>query len=170
MTSAPHDRPHRVTVRRRPGAGTRPAALAVVLAAAVVACAEEPPSDMSTGEYRSTVDGICESTTARLDALVPPADEGAVAEFATAVAAALGDEAELVRDLAVPDDLASDHRAFVRNTDEQSAGWSELATTPTGDTAFADLARAIGELTLGRNDLAAGMGLDACVRTPTGPT
>ena len=159
MSSASH------AVRARPG--VRATALAVVLAAAAVACAEEPPADMSAGEYRTAVDAICTATTARLDALAPPADEQGVAAFATAVSGALGEEADLTRDLAVPDDLAADHRSFVRNTDEQSAGWSDLAATPTGDAAFGDLDRSIGELTLGRNDLAAEMGLDACVHTPT---
>ena len=72
-------------------------------------------------------------------------------------------------DLTVPDELEDDHRAFVRNTDEQSTAWSDLAATAPDDPTFADLAREIGELTLGRNDLAAQMGVDGCIRTPAEP-
>ncbi len=142
---------------------------ALALAAAGAACAEETTREVTPAEYRASLAAICATTDTRLAEVDGPPETTDVADFATTVGSALGDEADRARELTVPDELDDDHRAFVRNTDEQSGAWRDLAVTPPDDAAFADLARRIGELTLGRNDLAAEMGVDACIRTPSEP-
>ncbi|MGI9644887.1 MAG: hypothetical protein ACR2O6_06210 [Ilumatobacteraceae bacterium] len=148
----------------------RPSAIAaLLLAAAVIGCTEETARDVTPTEYRASLAAICATTDVRLEAVEGPPESADVATFATTVGEALGDEADLARELTVSDGSEEDHRAFVRNTDAQSAAWSNLAATAPDDPAFADLAREIGELTLGRNDLSAEMGVDGCIRTPAEP-
>jgi hypothetical protein len=140
------------------------ALVAAGLAAGLTACAEEATPAITRAEYVDALALICTETGTRLDALVQPDGAGGVPAFATAVAEVLRSEAELARGLSVPEELDADHRALIRNTDDQAARWEELSAMPSTDAGFGDLTREIGELTLGRNDLIADMGVDACER------
>lgn len=140
------------------------AVVAAGLAAFAAGCADDAEPELTEAEYRDRLGSICVTTTATLDALPEPPDAISVAEFATSVADVLSDEAERARALRPPDTLDDDHRAFVRNTDDQAAAWDELATTSTDDPRFGELTVVIGELTLGRDDLSTEMGVAACAR------
>ncbi len=143
-----------------------PALAATALTAA--ACTDEPADEPATAEeYRAALAAICTAGSDVLDALPSPPDEVTVAEFASSVSSILTDEAERTRALSPPDELDDDHRAFIRNTDDQASRWTDLSTTSPDDPAFSDLAREIGELTLGRNDLSSEMGVEDCRREPT---
>ena len=66
----------------------------------------------------------------------------------------------------VGNDRRTDHASFVENTEQQSAGWTHSArrlrhAEPDSDT-IGELTTELTELTLGRNDLAAEMGLTGC--------
>ena len=82
---------------------------------------------------------ICGDTTSTLDALPQPPEQITVTDFATSAASALDNESERSRSLQVPDELAADHRAFVRNTDEQAEAWREIATVEEGNARFGEL-------------------------------
>lgn len=147
-----------------PRPSTVAVAVAVTAAAAALlaSCDEEPPV-MTEADYLAELDAICADTTAELAALPVPPEQISVTDFATGAAEALSAEAERMRRLDAPADLDGDHRALVLNTDDQAAAWREVAAdAAVGETTF-DTQR-IGELTLGRNDLAAEIGADACVR------
>jgi hypothetical protein len=137
------------------------------LAASAAACAEEPAEEITNEGYTVALGTICADTDARLNALAQPSDEVAVAAFAASVSDVLRDESELARQLVAPPELDADHRAFIRNTDEQAERWERLGATPAADPAFGDITVEIGELTLGRNDLVAEMGVAACERSAT---
>ncbi len=137
-------------------------AVAATVAALLASCDEEPPP-VTEAEYLAELDAICAATTTELAALPVPPEQISVTDFATRAAEALSAEAERMRRLDVPADLADDHRALVLNTDDQAAAWRDVATdAAAGENAFGT--QLIGELTLGRNDLAAEIGADACVR------
>ena len=139
-----------------------------VPALALAACTEEPADEPATAEeYRNALAAICAENSDALDALPSPPDDITVAEFASSVTSILTSEAERTRALSAPDELDDDHRAFIRNTDDQADRWTDLRTTSPEDPAFQDLAREIGELTLGRNDLSIEMGVEDCRREPT---
>ncbi len=136
-------------------------AIAICVAMAVASCASEP-APLTDADYLADLEAICADTTAVIDALPTPPGQIAVADFATSAAAALGNEAERARALDVPDDLDDDHRAFIRNTDEQSAAWRTIATASDDD--LGALTVRVGELVRGRNDLVDAMGASACRR------
>ena len=141
----------------------RPLAAAVITGCvAFTACAEEAPV-VTDADHLARLDAICAETTEELAALPAPPELISVADFAASAAGLLAAEAEEMRRLDAPAELDDDHRALVLTTDEQAAAWGQLATEANaGETAY-DTQR-IGELTLGRNDLARDMGADACVR------
>lgn len=132
----------------------------IVLAAA---CGSEA-APVTEADYRADLQSICADTTATLDALPRPPEQISVADFATSAAGALDNEAERARGLDVPDTLASDHRAFVLNTDEQALAWRAIATSGDDAARLDELTVRIGELVRGRNDLADEMAVDACRR------
>ncbi|NND75155.1 MAG: hypothetical protein HKN44_09130 [Ilumatobacter sp.] len=135
-------------------------------ASAVAACSSAPASDVDPAAYRAQVDTICRDALADQALLAEPADATGVAEFALAVAAGLEAEAELLRAVEPPADLAADHRALIRNTDDQARRWTALASTTPDDTAaFGVIQTEILELGLGRDDLAQEMDLPGCRRT-----
>jgi hypothetical protein len=137
--------------------------LAICLVALVTACGSEPAA-VTVADYLDGLEAICADTTAVIDALPRPPEQISVAEFATSAASALDNEAERARALRVPDDAASDHRAFVRNTDDQAAAWRTIATAGQDSAELGELTVRLGELIRGRNDLADEMGADACRR------
>ncbi len=139
---------------------------ATVLACVAVACGGDGGSAEPTpDEYVEQLDAICLDTTATLDALPTPPDEITLVDFASEASSALADEAEQMRQLDPPDELDADHRALIANTDDQSRAWQEMGTVAETDTEALQVASTrIGELTLGRNDLAASLGAQDCVR------
>jgi hypothetical protein len=116
---------------------------------------------VTADDYLADLQSICAETTATLEALPQPPEQITVTDFATSAASALDNEAAQARSLEVPDELGSDHRAFVRNTDDQAAAWRAIATA--GDD-LDDLTVRIGELIRGRNDLVDEMGAPGCRR------
>jgi hypothetical protein len=120
--------------------------------------------EVTPADYLADLQSICVDTTATLDALPRPPEQISVADFATSAAGALDNEAERARALDVPDDLADDHRAFVRNTDEQVTAWRSIATVGDDSARLDELTVRIGELIRGRNDLADEMGATDCRR------
>jgi hypothetical protein len=130
------------------------------------ACADEP-EPFTRAEYLAALEAICTDTAAELEALPSPPNQISVADFATSAAGILDDEAERARLLELPagdsadGELDDDHRAFVRNTEEQAQAWRAIAE---GDGDLGDLTVLIGELVRGRNDLADEMGAPACRR------
>ena len=139
----------------------RSIATALAITATAAACASEP-TPVTEADYLVDLQAICADTTSTIDALPQPPEEIPVAAFASSAASALADEAERVRALEVPDSVADDHRAFIRNTDEQSSAWSAIATA--GDDELGELTVRVGELIRGRNDLSSEMGAPGCRR------
>jgi hypothetical protein len=137
--------------------------IAVCLVALAAACGSEP-TVVTDEEYLADLEAICADTSATLDALPRPPEQISVAEFATSAAGALDNEAEQARSLQVPSDLAADHRAFVRNTDEQAAAWRAIASAGQDSAQLGESTVRIGELIRGRNDLVDEMGAPACRR------
>lgn len=138
-----------------------------VLVAAAAACTSSDDPPVTEVAYRTALAEICIDTRNLLDSLPTPPEQISIADFATEAANALSAEAEQIRRLDPDDELADDHRAFIRNTDEQAAAWNELGALPAGDAATLDpVVTRIGELTLGRDDLAIEMGVPGCQRTP----
>ena len=156
--------------------GTRAAAILITLAAVLVAggCSTDDdaggPPPLTPALYTQSMSDICATTTGRLDALPTPPDEISRADWAGEVSHALRDEAAAFDAIDVGSSLRDDHGSLVANTEDQASQWSALgealatdAETGTADDAtISDLVTAIGELTLGRNELAAQMGLSGC--------
>ena len=136
----------------------------MLIALIVTASCASEPVEVTDADYLAGLQAICADTTSALDALPRPPEQISVADFAVSAANALDDEAERARSLDVTDELAADHRAFVRNTDEQAAAWRAISTTPQDDAAFAELTVRVGELIRGRNDLVDEMGAPGCRR------
>ena len=138
-----------------------------IAATTAAACEDGALKAASYDDYVAELAEICTSTTDELLALPPAPDQIAVADLATSAAQILDDEATQVERVAVPsgddvpvDDLAGDHRAFVRNTREQADAWRSVATAD-------DLAAAtqlVAQLVGGRNELARELGVEACTR------
>jgi hypothetical protein len=139
----------------------RAAVVLIGLLLTVAACSSEP-APVTEADYLVELQAICADTTSTIDALPRPPEEIPVAAFATSAASALDNEAERVRALDVPAEVADDHRAFVRNTDEQAAAWRAISTA--GDDELDELTVRVGELIRGRNDLAEEMGAPGCRR------
>jgi hypothetical protein len=129
----------------------------------LVACGSEV-APVTEADYLADLQSICVDTTVTLDALPQPPEQISVADFATSAAGALDNEAERARALDVPDDLADDHRAFVRNTDDQVVAWRAIATVGDDSARLDELTVRIGELIRGRNDLVVDMGATDCRR------
>ena len=139
--------------------------LAVCGAAALVGCSEaDEPVTAET--YLGSLEAICIDTTAELQTLPAPPEQISVTDFATRAAELLDREAARVDRLDVPDDatLRDDHRAFVRNTEEQADAWRSIAGTGAESADLVTSADLVRQLVLGRNDLAEEMGAPACRR------
>ena len=149
--------------------------IASLLGVTLIASACDSASDttVSPEAYIADLEAICEATTNDLDALPDPPEQISVTEFAVDAASLLSSEAEQARQLAVPDELADEHRAFVRNTDDQATTWRAIADSASGaanedgdgtTSDLVELTTRVGELTLGRDDLVVEMGADGCRR------
>jgi hypothetical protein len=141
----------------------RSVAVVLVCIVLVAACGSES-APVTEADYLADLQSICVSTTATLDALPQPPEQISVADFATSAAGALDNEAERARALDVPGELDDDHRAFVRNTDEQVVAWQSIATVGDDSARLDELTVRIGELIRGRNDLVDEMGAPDCRR------
>jgi hypothetical protein len=139
----------------------RTTAVVVALLVTLAACADEP-APVTEADYLADLQEICADTTDTIDALPQPPEEIPVAAFAASAASTLDNEAERARALEVPDGIADDHRAFVRNTDEQAATWRAIAEA--ADDELDELVVRVGELIRGRNDLVLEMGAPGCRR------
>ena len=139
----------------------RTTAVVVAVLASLAACASEP-AQVTEADYLVDLQAICADTTDTISALPQPPEEIPVAAFATSAASALDTEAERVRSLEVPEGIADDHRAFVRNADEQAATWRAIAIA--ADDELDELTVRVGELIRGRNDLVEEMGAPGCRR------
>ncbi len=139
------------------------ARLVAICLITLAACASEPV-EVTDAEYLAELEAICADTSATFEALPSPPEQVSVADFATSAANALDNEAERARALDVADGLAADHRAFVRNTDEQAAAWRAIASTTQDDARLGELTVQLGELIRGRNDLVVEMGAPGCRR------
>ena len=129
----------------------------------LAACGSEA-APVTEADYLADLQSICVDTTATLDAIPQPPEQISVADFATSAAGALDNEAEQARALGVPDEIDGDHRAFVRNTDEQVVAWRAIATVGDDSARLDELTVRIGELVRGRNDLVDEMGATGCRR------
>jgi hypothetical protein len=135
----------------------------LIAALALAACASEP-AVVSEADYLADLEAICAETAETIDALPRPPEQISVTAFATSAASALDNEAERARTLDVPDALDDDHRAFIRNTDEQSTAWRAIAVGEPDDAELGELTVALGQLIRGRNDLVDEMGASGCRR------
>jgi hypothetical protein len=142
---------------------TRVVAVSLGLLGVLTACGSDA-APVTEADYLADLQSICVDTTSALDALPQPPEQISVADFATSAAGALDNEAERARALDVPDDLADDHRAFVRNTDEQVVAWRAIATVGDDSARLDELTVRIGELIRGRNDLVDDMAAPDCRR------
>jgi hypothetical protein len=140
-----------------------------LLAAGTITSCTDAVEPVTYDDYLSELQAICTSTTEQLLALPAAPEQIAVADLATSAAELLDDEATQVSRLDVPsgddvsvDDLDGDHRAFVRNTQEQAEAWLAVATA--GPDELADSTKLIAQLVGGRNELADSMGATSCVR------
>lgn len=143
-------------------------AIALAAATTAAACDEEQRAEPTATDFLADLETICIETAAELDALPEPPELISVTDFADEAASILSGEADQARALEPPriDDLDDDLRAFIRNTDDQAATWAELATTTATDpdADLSSLTTLLGQLALGRDDLAAEMGAPACQR------
>ena len=136
-------------------------AAALFAALTLASCASEP-AEVTDAEYLAELQAVCTATSAGLDALPDPPEQISVADFASEAARLLDAEAEQARRLDPPSSVADDHRAFIRNTDEQATAWRTLADGGTED--LDDVTTQVGQLVLGRNDLVDEMGAPDCRR------
>ena len=133
---------------------------------AATACGSEAADPVSFDDYVVQLEAICASATDQLLALPSAPDQIAVADLATSASLVLDDEAARADRLTLPeddvplDDLAGDHRAFVRNTREQADAWRAVANTDE----LAAATELIAQLVGGRNELARSMQVPGCVR------
>jgi hypothetical protein len=142
------------------------AAMIVVLGAAGLSCSSDSDPEPTTAEYTTALEALCTDTAAQLDELPDPPDGITVSEFATRAGAILLDEANRVRELSAPAELDGDHRALIRNGEQQAAAWDDLtAAVAAADPDLATITTQIAQLNLGRNDLVTDMGAAGCVRT-----
>ncbi len=133
----------------------------IVAVTLATSCASEP-APATEADYLADLQAICADTTVTLGALPRPPDQITVAEFATSAASALDNESERSRVLDVPTGIGDDHRAFIRNTDDQVATWRSIATA--SEEQLGELTVRVGELIRGRNDLVDEMGAPGCRR------
>jgi hypothetical protein len=133
------------------------------VAIALAGCGSEP-AEVTSDEYLAAIEEVCVETTATLDALPDPPEQISVTDFAASASSALGNEASRLARIEAPADLDADHRALVRNTEEQAAAWRTVADAGADDEGFADTTTLIAQLLLGRNDLVDELGATGCRR------
>ena len=147
-------------IRWSPGAVI--CSLTLAISALGAGCASDATPSVDPADYRAALASLCTASATERSELAPRDDLG-VAPFASAVADILMRQADAARALRPPADLDADHRAFVQNTADQASEWTALATTSPEDAEqFGALQTSILELTLGRDDLAAAMGVPEC--------
>ncbi len=157
--------PNRHLHRHRPRAASRSLlfALTVAIAGIGASCTSGPTTlGVDADDYRAELAALCTASMQERAGLAAP-DGSGVAAFAGTVADILTRQADAARALRPPSDLDDDHRAFVQNTADQAARWTNLAmTSPDDAEQFGVIQTEILELTLGRDDLAAEMDVPDC--------
>lgn len=150
----------------------RPNKLGVALAFATLGIAASACTSSGSGStaligsaYVTATDLICADTNSRLDALPSPPDGISATDWADEVALAFSAESQRTGDLLVDSSIRGTHLDFVTTTSELADRYSTLSATITNDPdSIGAISTEVTELTLGRNDLAAELGLDDCVR------
>jgi len=136
----------------------------------LAACSSDGEPAPTAATYLPALEAVCAGTATGLAALPDPPDGISVTDFATQAGALLRAEAESIRALAAPDELDDDHRALIRNDEEQAAAWTDLAAVAGGPDVDAEsldaLTTTIAQLNFGRDDLVVEMGAPSCVRAP----
>ena len=144
-------------------------AMLCLIAGGTVTSCSDAVEPVTYNDYLRELQAICSSTTEQLLALPSAPEQITVADLAASAAGLLDAEATQANRLDVPsgddvpvDDLDGDHRAFVRNTQEQAEAW--LAVGIAGPDELAESTQLIAQLVGGRNELADSMGAPSCVR------
>lgn len=116
--------------------------------------------------YVAATDAVCADTNGRLDALPAPPDGISATDWANEIALAFSAEAERTGDLLVDRSIRGTHLDFVTTTAELADRYRTLSETVVADPdGIGEISTEITELSLGRNDLAAELGLVECVRS-----
>lgn len=121
---------------------------------------------LTPADYDATMTEICVATDARLDALPTPPEQIGASDWAGEVSRAFRAEASSASALTVDAEVRELHRSFVTTTQDLADQWSQLATalaTDPDDIGSTDVE--ITALSLGRDDVATDLGLEACVRS-----
>ncbi len=146
--------------------------IAMVLASTGCSTTAEPgtagadrdgPTPLDARFYPAAVGDICDETDDALAALPAPGAEIGEADWAGEVARLIDAEADALADVGASS-VRDDHRAFVENTRQQAAAWSQLgAAIAAGDVDGVDTNRTeILELSRGRIELADELGISGC--------
>lgn len=114
--------------------------------------------------YTGEMSDICEASDEAIAAL--PARPAAIsdADWADEISEIFATEANEFISLMVADDLSETHGALAQTTEELAVAWADLSTAldAVDDAALSEATTVVGELTLGRNDLAVELGVDRC--------
>ena len=160
-----------VTGREHPRARRRRRAVAaLVLALAASGCTTTTGGAPGEGEggppadYATTMGEICATARARVASLPDPPDGISRRDWANEVGLALRAEGTSLRQVPVDDARREDHRALTAGTLELADRWTALADELEGGEpeAIGELTDDIGQLTLGRDELADALGLPGC--------
>jgi hypothetical protein len=140
-------------------------AIVLALGAGASGCSSDGEPLPSADAYIASLEAGCAQTAAQLDELPRPPDGSTVSEFAERAHQILLDEADRLRDLDPPPELDSDHRALIRNDEQQAAAWDDVAAAvAAADPDLSTITTRITELDLGRSDLVTDMGAPGCAR------
>lgn len=122
------------------------------------------PEPLDAEFYPAAVTEICARTDEQLAELPTPGEGIAETDWAVEVSRMMEAEADALGDVGTISDVRDDHRAFITNTRDQAAQWSALSSAlASSDAEGIDAARtAILELSRGRIELAADLGIGGC--------
>lgn len=170
---APGRRPAPTVRRPRRTVGAVPTTAGLLVATLVVVAAATGCSSDGDGsggalggdDYTAAMTDLCRRTDDRLDALPAPPEQISADDWATEVARALRAEQTAADALVVDAELRSDHGAYTTTTGDLAARYDDLAAALAASDDVTTLTTEITELSLGRDDTAAQLGLDACVRS-----
>lgn len=160
------------TGSHRRSAGSPGRLLATVVGVSLVsvglgACTSDGGDTALVGDsYMSEMTTICVSTDDRLAALPAPPEQISPTDWAAEVARAFRAESTAASNLTVDGDIRELHRSFTTTTADLADTYDDLSATLTTDPdGIGEINVEITELSLGRDDVATELGLDACVRS-----
>lgn len=135
----------------------------------LAACgSDDGPAALAGDEYVAAMVAICATTDQRLAELPEPPEQISASDWATEVALALRAEQASAEALVVDAEVRSDHGIYTTTTGDIADLYDELGRAlAQGDagSAVTDVSTGITELSLGRDDVARGLGLDECARS-----